>query len=124
MNLEQKKLKNILDRVTANDIEVEIMTKEIAELSPVDYKMKNEIRNLISKFNNDSAKLLQLHHNMSQDLTLRNEEIKTRINLMINKLTSDSKDSNAEGEVMKFIEGFKRLAEGVDVDGNEVIKEE
>lgn len=124
MAIEQNMLKSILDRITANDIEVEMMTEELAQLSSVDYKMKNEIRSLISKYNNDSVKLFEVYHKMNQDLTLRNEEIKTRINLMIHKLTSDNKDSNAEGEVMKFIEGFKRLAEGVDIDGNEIIEEE
>lgn len=115
-------LKNILSRIKANDSEVQEMVIELDSLDKDDFKTKNEIRSLISKFNNDTVKLLQAYHNMNQDLRFKNEEINARILLLKKQVDYLEKEGQGEAAALQIIEHLneqtKKLSEGVSNEEN------
>lgn len=118
MDKEQQLLQNILDRITANDIEVQILEEERAALSPVDLKMKNELREMIRKVNSDSTKLLGLYHSISQDVNVKNAKVRAEVQLVLESVKTIASKTEGENNAKKIVRFIDMFSKGVDIDGN------
>lgn len=118
MDKEQQLLQNILDRITANDIEVQILEEERAALSPVDLKMKNELREMIRKVNSDSTKLLGLYHSISQDVNVKNAKVRAEVQLVLESVKTIASKTEGENNAKKIVRFIDMFSKGVDINGN------